>query len=692
LTARLFATDTNLEATRSRGSLASAIPAVLAVAVLLIWAVLEGGFPETRWLPGALFLLGLLIVTVYAYRERPVVLPRPAKVAVTLLGAFTCWSFLSIIWAEVPATAWNGANHALLYLIVYALFLLPGWRPTLALQILGLYAAGLAVVGAVLLVTSAGSPDATLSLVAGRFAEPTGYPNAVAALFAGGFWPALLLASRPETPWPLRGVMLAAAGLLIQLALLPQSRGALIVFPIAVFLYVAIAPQRLRAVQMLLAVGLATLLTSGPILDVFATTENGGDVGAALTDAQNAMALSFLALLAVGMLVGLVDARIRVPPRVTRFAGVTAAGVAALAAFVLLVAIGNPVSWTGDRWEDFKRGYESTNFESSRLTGDLGSNRYDFWRVAVAHEFADAPLLGNGAENFAVGYLRERESDEEPFYPHSLPLLVLAGTGVIGGLLFGGFLVAALVGAARTRWRSSPPLAAGIAASSIGAFAYWALHSLGDWLWSFPAITAPVFAWLALSSTLPAAESSGDLGDDPRPRDANRSLRRLGFGIGGLALVFAVLSLLLPWAAARDVELAASDWEVNPGAAYARLDRARSLNFLSAAPDVLAGTIASERNEAARAEAAFSRALEREPTNWYARLQLGTLAALDGRTAAALDQLGEALRLNPGDPLLRAAYRRARAGNPLSTEAVKRRLLERVCGRIGRTDATEYCD
>ena len=48
--------------------------------------------------------------------------------------------------------------------------------------------------------------EAVLSLISGRLAEPTGYPNAVAALFVGGFWPAIYLASRRETPWPAAGV------------------------------------------------------------------------------------------------------------------------------------------------------------------------------------------------------------------------------------------------------------------------------------------------------------------------------------------------------------------------------------------------------------------------------------------------------------------------------------------------------
>ena len=38
------------------------------------------------------------------------------------------WSFLSIVWAQARGDAWDGANRALLYLTVFALFALLPWR------------------------------------------------------------------------------------------------------------------------------------------------------------------------------------------------------------------------------------------------------------------------------------------------------------------------------------------------------------------------------------------------------------------------------------------------------------------------------------------------------------------------------------------------------------------------------------
>ena len=61
------------------------------------------------------------------------------------------------------------------------------------------------------------------------------------------FWPAVLLASRRSVPVVVRGLMLAAAGLLLEAALLCQSRASLIAVPVTAAVYLLVVPQRLRA-------------------------------------------------------------------------------------------------------------------------------------------------------------------------------------------------------------------------------------------------------------------------------------------------------------------------------------------------------------------------------------------------------------------------------------------------------------
>lgn len=682
---------------RLRSPLAEAdlalLPGLLAAALFVVWAVLEGGFPDTVWYPGGLLLLGLSVAVAFGLKGRIPRLSRLELVAIALFAAFAIWSFVSIAWAGVADIAWDGANRTLVYLLVYTLFALLAWRYRSAALLLGAYSLALAGVGLVLLVGIAGSDDAILSFISGRLVEPTGYANATAALFIGGFWPAVYLAGRRQTPIVLRGALLGAAGLLVQIALVPQSRGSLLVLPIALAIFIAIVPGRVRLLLSLAAVGGATALVSGPILDVFTVARDGSAVGDEVSAATEAMVVSFVGLVGVGIAAALLDTRLTVGERWTR-RGERGTAVALVATVVValaagLVAVGDPIAWAGERVEDFKSGYDSAGFGSSRFSGDLGSNRYDFWRVSMDEIAPAEPVAGDGADNFATPYLRSRESDEEPLYPHSLPVRVIAGTGVVGGSLLGGSLIAMVLLAVRVRRFGAGEPERGIAAVALAAFAYWFGHSGADWLWSFPALTAPVFAWLGIAASL--GRSSGG-----SAASANPGRGRLLAGSPAVAAAMALaaaafVSLLLPWAAARDVQVAADTWRADPDAAYNRLDRARSVNPTSARADLTAGTIASVHGDFERGLSAFDRALEREPNNWYALLQLGTLRAAMGEEGAAA-AIARARELNPLDPLPRTALRRLRAERPLSPVAINDAFLERVCSVVGRTEETSYCE
>jgi O-Antigen ligase len=668
------------------------IPGVLAVGVFVAWDGAQGGYAPTALYPGAIFLLGLLVVTAIAFRAPARSVPRAAVIAFALLAAFTAWSFLSISWADAKADAWDGANRTLLYLTVFALFALPRWRASSAAIVLGAYSVGIAVLGATVVVEGMTTADPELMFNDGaRLVEPMGYTNAVAALFAASFWPAIFLASRRETPWAARGVLLAAAGLFVQLAIVPQSRGAFIAFPIILALYLAIVPNRVRSVLVLVPVLAATALAAPTLLDVFTVADNRGDLGAALDRAGEAMAISALVLGVLGCALGLADRKVSIRAGTERLAGrglaVTAAAGAIVGTILLLGVIGNPVTWTEDRWDDFKGNYEEQGPEESRFTGTLGSGRYDFYRVALGDEFASAPVVGTGADNFAVTYIRERETIEEPLYVHSLPIGILAGTGLVGAALFAGFLGSSIVAAVRNRLAGADSFTRGLSAAALVAFGYWLVHASGDWLWSIPGLTAPALAWLAIATRVVG-------GADPpatAPARPRSPLRLGGAAVAVAAVGFAVVTYALPWAAARDIESAESTWRSNPDAAFDRLDRARDLNFLSGEPDVVAATIAEQLGETDRVRASLRDAIEREPKNWYALLQLGALEAFEGDRAAGLAHLERAAKLNPSDTQVRLVAQRARAGRPLTLEQLRRMTVRRVCGLVGPTSESRFC-
>lgn len=675
----------------------------LAVGVLVIWAVDGGGSEPTSWYPGALFFAGLLAIALFGFVvRRPAGWAPPARavvVAIGLLGAFAAWSLLSITWADVKGDAWDGANRALLYFTIFAAFAIPTWRATSAAIVLGLFAFGTACVGMGTMIDVNAGGDPTLSFIGGNLIDPTGYHNATAALFLVASVPAALLASRPEVPWPLRGLMLASAGVLVEMAIPAQSRGSAIVLPLALLVYFAVVPNRVRALLWLVPVALAAGVAAPSLLDIYSTIQDGGDVEKAVSDATSAVVVSAVVLIVVGTIAAALESRIEIPAAVRRRSGYVAGGATALAAAVALVvavnAIGDPIDWAEARWKDFKNENESDDqqFGSSRFTGDLGSNRYDFWRVAV-DEFADHPLTGVGSENFAVDYLRDRRSAEEPQHPHSLELRVLGQTGLVGTALFGGFLIATGVAVASVRRRAGPRLTRGLAAASIALSAYWLLHSSGDWLWVFPAVTGPALAFLAMGARLELDAVPQQDGAPAAQAPASRRRPAAVWAVASalvVAFAFAAVSYLLPLIAAKDVDAAAGGWSSDPGAAFDRLDQARSLNFLSDEPDVVAGAIAERLHQYDRMRASFEGALDRNPYNWYSLLELGALDAVQGRRDAAIEQLQAAAELNPREPAIKIAMRRARTANPLPLRALDRLFLERVCARFGQTTETRFC-
>jgi O-antigen ligase/polysaccharide polymerase Wzy-like membrane protein len=671
------------------------LPALVALGVFIFWTLNDGGVFPTDSYPGALILLGLLAATTYAFRGQLPSLPPAVIAAIALLAGFVLWNFLSITWADDQGAAWDGANRCLLYLTVFSLFALPRWSGRTGAWVIGLYSLACALIAGITLLGAAASSDPLGYMIADRLSSPTGYYNANAALFTIAGFPAVLLASRGEVPWPIRGVMLASAGVLFDFALLPQSRGWLIVAPLALVAYLILTPQRVRSLIVLAPLAIVTALSAPTMLDVFDNAGKAGQPQLSLDHARNAMLVGAAVLFVAGSVIGFVDSRLELSARTRTIGGRLVGGIAwvggIIGVIVAIAVIGNPATWARDRWDDFKHGESPAErtggaVQGSRLTQGIGSNRYDFWRVAV-DDFRDSPLTGVGSENYAEDYVRDRHSTEEPTHPHSLPLRILAQTGLIGALLFAGFLIAAVVGVARVRLRSPTPLSRGVAGVTLVVLVYWLLHASGDWFWAFPAISAPIFAWLGLGMRLDAV---GAPATATAAAPVTASQRRAGWmrpaAIAACAVaVVAAVSLFLPWAAAVDVKKASESWGADPQAAFDRLDQARDLNFLSAQPDLTGGAIASRLGDLGRMRSYFSQALERDPRNWYATLELGALDGIQGDRQAALQRLARVAQLNPREPLTARVRRGIVSGHPVMLRELDAAFTARYCARLGRT-------
>jgi O-antigen ligase len=496
------------------------LPALVAVAGMVVWATSQAGYPLTHWAPGGLVALALLGIATVAVPPRWSEIPPAVRVAALCLAAYTALSFLSILWANVPGDAWEGADRTLLYLLVFLLFAC--WRQTGVSAALLLVVWTLALIGlAAFTALHIADGDLASLLPGGRLGYPTGYPNANAAQWLMAFWPAVLLARSERLWWGLRGVLAGGAVLLAAVALLSQSRGALYATPVMLVLVFALLPGRARTFALLLPVVAGIGAITPAVLRVGERLEHGGDARGALHSATVAM---FVAALGVGLVVAAaaaVEGRVVLSPAVaTR----VRRGVGTLAVLTLVailaggwVAAGNPLTRLEHGWRSFKspNAYAADSATGSRLTSGLGSNRYDFYRVAL-DEFTAHPLVGIGVDNFAQQYLQRGHSLETPHYPHSVELRTLSQTGLVGTLLALVGLLSALFAALQgirtpAHTSSQPgeapgtgldPLGRYVAAAALAGFGYWAVHGSVDWFWEFAGLGAPAFALLGLACAL----------------------------------------------------------------------------------------------------------------------------------------------------------------------------------------------
>jgi hypothetical protein len=609
------------------------------------WAVWRGAFPTTVWAPGLVYLACVAIVLAFALPTRPVRGVRAvALAAIVLLAAFAA---LSMLWSANPGGAWLGAERLALYALSLALPLL--WPPSRRALLIALAALPVAaLLGGVAAI--AGGLATPGSFTQGRLVAPAGYPNASAALFLMGAFPAIVLASRRErVPW-LRVAMLSCAATLLAFALLTQSRGAVGAAAVTAVVVLAATPGRLRLLLPLVLSVVPVAVLTGTLLDVRSTAQAGDPTGA-LHDASAAL----VAIAAVAALIGAayVLADQRVQPAADAVRAMSRAAAALLAVVVVAGAVGfvatqgSPFSWAQDRWHDFKTpDYVRVEDSSNRFAGGLGSNRYDYWRASVDMA-ADRPLGGEGAENFASAYLVRRTTLKAPIYSHSIWFSALSELGVPGltlALTLVGALIAAVVAAARQADRRDRALV--VAAALPGA--YFLVHGSGDFLEAFPALVVPALG-LAAAASAPAAPAPGR--------------RRTGLVLG-VAAALVGISVLPVLVNARLTAHASSSWAGEPSAALDDLVDAADIDPLDATAPVTRGVIALQLKRPADARQAFAQAADRDERGWFARFELGLITANAGDRAAAVRLLDEAARLNPREPHIPPARAAVLAGRP----------------------------
>jgi hypothetical protein len=591
--------------------------ALAAAAWALAWLA-TGSIDSADWLPYASIaglLLLVLLLTAVAQR------PRRAEVAALgALAALAAWEALSLTWSAVPSLARDEALLTLFYaiaLLTPLLTLRGGADRLLATGTVAAEAALLAVATALELRFGGNQSD---HFYAGRLSFPISYPNAQAAVFLIGFWPAIVCAAHRRAPLLLRALAMGGATAIAAGWLTAQSKGGALAIAVSAVVLFAVSPLRLRLLPPALVAAGLTAAAYRPLTAPFRSGEESALAADVRHTGATILVLTAIAL-AVGTLYALADRRLELGRRETRLAG---AAVAALTAVAVVAGAAIVLSRVdlGAQWRTFKNA--PTNSASSHLL-QLGSYRYDIWRVALK-EFEHHPLAGIGSRGFGPAYLELRNSPDTPVRAHSFELDALSEVGIVGFALVATALVLLLFPiVSRTRARDPGATAA------FGGAAYWLAHASVDWLWTVPACGLPFFLLLG----------AGNAG-------GTRALLSRRAAVASAAVVATIVVVLFvpPWLSARLSVRGQIAW-------------AKRLDPLAVDPYVSASARAPTPRAAIPP---LQAAVRKEPRVVELRFALAKAYERAGELRAARRELLEAKRLDPLEPRIDEALRALRRG------------------------------
>ena len=429
----------------------------LALGLVVLLAVVElplafraGAFLSHLWLPVAIAVAAFALVLIVAGPA-----PRLTGLQTALLGLFlflAAWTAVSILWAGSRNNAWEEADRTLLYLLGAALAAVGvGWAGPRGLRWLSLgVLAAIGVVAAGVMVRLAWGDDILAIFTSGRLRYPVTYWNGQAALLMMGFWLSLCLATARNRAWWLRAALLALAVMLMEIAVLPQSRGALWTFFIVLPWFVVLTPHRFRGLLNLgIVTGLAAL--AWPALNAVWAEGSGRSAQAAGAAAAVAREAAFEGVVHHALLIILLcgaaafvfsAAASAVEARISPLGGRWVRGIgigllvlallgAGLGLFALQRAEGDLGAFAQRTWEQVTSDRGPAGGATYRFT-ELGfSGRITQWRAAW-QAFTEKPLLGYGAQNFDFYFSEHRTTSLIVRHAHSQPMQLLADLGLPG--------------------------------------------------------------------------------------------------------------------------------------------------------------------------------------------------------------------------------------------------------------------
>jgi hypothetical protein len=630
-----------------RGSWPSAagalLPLIVFGGILAWWGWKSGGYFEVTFLPGTMILLGLVAAFLF-FAPGLGALRGAALVSLAALVALAAWTLISGLWSPVPAVAFSDSQRVLGYAAAFVIgawsCLLLGRRMLLSLTPLALAGVLVGLIALIVLWTGSNSRDFFETDATLRY--PLGYRNAEAAFFLMATLAAIVLCVSREVPWQLRGVLLAGSTLMIELAILAESRASLPGVLIALAVLGALHPDRLRVLGWLVLAAIPAAIALPWLLDPFQL--DAGRSAAEIPPLHRAcvaMAITTTLSFGVGLAAARFGSRFSLPQQARTAIGRALLAVLAVIVLAGLVALfrsdGGPGGFINQRVDQLTAGTPDLASQGSRFGLNVSSDRGEFWRVAL-DDFDRHPIDGEGAGGFRASYLVHGVTGVQPEDPHSLEMLMLSELGIPGMLLMLTFVGGGVVAIMRTRRLG--PEGATLAAGTLAIGAYWLTHASVDWFWSYAAITLPVpFAVGAAAAPALRTEQVGE-------RTPVRT---------GLAVAVAVLALtMLPFFFAEsDTNRGLRGWRTDLAGAYGDLDNAADLNPWSSRALAAKADIALANGDRETALSATDEGIDRTPDDWLLYFIRARAQGASDRAGAA-QSIARAKQLSPHDPQIDA--------------------------------------
>ena len=613
--------------------------------------------------------------------------PVHGGTALTALVALGVVTALSILWSLHPADSWVETNRTLAYVGAFAagiaaVRLAPGrWEAVLYGVLIAL-----AVVSLYGLATKVAPGWLAEDEIYGRLREPYGYWNAVGVTAAMAIPLCLWLGTRPGPILP-AALAYPLLGLLMLTMLLSYSRGSILAAVVAVGLWLALVPQRLKTLAVLIPAAVGSGLVAAWAFGQGALTDDRVPL-AAREDAGVEFGLLLLGMTVLLLVAGvLIERRARerpLPEATRRTLGKLALGSLAAVPLVVLAAMAfsdRGISGTiSDRWDALTSEDAAPSNAPGRLT-ETGNVRTIYWSRAL-DVWREHRLEGAGAGSFAQAQLRFRDQPTQGRHAHGYVHQTLADLGLLGLAVSLAALAAWLIAAARTLHvrRHGPAVwaaeRAGLLALALVAVVF-GVHSAIDWTWFVPAVAVTGLfcaGWVAGRGPIDLT-AAGAGTDEPAPVRARmpqgRAFRARAAAAAGAVALAALMAVAIaqPWRADHEGDEALtllSEGKFDPARAAA--ERASDINPLSIEPYFERAEVENAARRPRAATRALEDAVRLEPASPEAWRRLGEhyVANLD-QPARAIPVLRAALFLDPTSALNRTAY----------LVALRARMLER---------------